>query len=100
MTDITFINSEAPVPLAVTSYGSIYPLTACCHAVGKGWTDDGGGVVCKGCFEWVSDLYGDCWKVDEERGWNTYRELLTDTGCTVAKADEIVAYARQRLAAN
>jgi hypothetical protein len=96
--DTQIIAAECPVPVVLSSWG-IYPLTPCCRACAKGWTDDGGGVVCKGCFEWVDDLFGTCWEPDEEYGWLWYQEMLQIAGETPAKATEIAAHVREKVLA-
>ena len=90
------ICAEAPIALYVSEI-MIAPLTPCCQGSGKG-SDDG--IVCRACYEYVNPLFGDCWDLADEQGWATYHTLLLDeAGCSVAKADELVAYAKEKAAA-
>lgn len=89
------ICAEAPIALVVTEI-MIAPLTPCCQASGKGCD---GYIGCRACYNEVSPFFGDCWDLADDRGWDTYRCLLQDEGVSAAKADEIVAYAKEKAAA-
>lgn len=93
---MTVINAEAPVALGAEVFDNgktlVWPLTVCCAASAKGSCD---GVVCRKCYELIDDLFGDCWSPDEERGWATYRVLLSDQGCRDVEA--VVEHAKSKL---
>lgn len=93
---MTVINAEAPVALGVERYENgttlVWPLTTCCAASAKGSV---GGVVCRKCYELIDDRFGDCWTPDEERGWDTYRNLLSWEECRDVEA--VVAEAKSKL---
>lgn len=104
------ICAEAPIALVITDWGVIAPLTPCCRASGKGCD---GYIGCRACYREVSYGFGDCWKLDEERGWGTYFDLVaaeicadqldtdgrTDPAAANAKATELVAHAREKATA-
>lgn len=78
---MTVINAEAPVALVVSDHGTISPLTRCCAASAKGSiAGDYPCVVCRNCYEEIDDEYGDCWTLEDARGWDTYYMLLAYWG--------------------
>lgn len=70
------------------SYGTVYPLTPCCQASGKGTED---GVCCRACYDLVSDLYGSAEPTnDPRRTESMITHLVSEEGndgrgCTDAK---------------
>jgi len=110
------VMAEAPIALGWTVYpngeATVYPLTPCCGATGKGCD---GYTGCRSCYEEVSPLFGDCWRPDGANplaglgipgipadapatGWDTYKSLLRSYGrVDEAKAGELVAEARRQL---
>ena len=97
MSDQSIICAESPIPLVVQPWGMISPLTVCCQAAATG---SGGGICCKACWEYVDASFGDCWTLEETRGWLTYYQLLVDyAGSDPAHAYEIVEYAKEKAAA-
>lgn len=108
MSEYQTVGAESPVPVVIADWG-VYPLTACCKATGKGWMDDdgSGGVVCRKCFEWVSDYYGMSWMPGDNIGWAWYAELVLDEVWDLnatseqnrAKVAEVVAHVREKVEA-
>jgi hypothetical protein len=112
MADI--IMAEAPVALGYERYAdhvTVYPLTVCCRATGKGCD---GYVGCRSCYAEVDPSYGSCWEADGRDpllrhgskwasptydGWAMYRRLVMDEGVDDDKADELVAEAKRQAAA-
>jgi hypothetical protein len=94
--DVQIVAAEAPIALVVAEWG-IYPLTPCCQASAKVFTATGEGrVVCRACYKEIHPLFGACWLPDDEQGWGWYKQLLMIADGD-HNADEIVAYARDKV---
>lgn len=73
----TCTSTSARVAYDATS-GTVYLLTACCAASGKGGQSPTG-VVCRACYQPVPGVHGDCATLDEATAWVT--RVMTTLAC-------------------
>jgi hypothetical protein len=102
----------AEAPVAIGYYRgdrdgrlTLYPLTTCCAASGKG-SETETGVCCRSCYRTVDSAYGGFWHVDDSPEmlgkfniagtWADYTNLLVAEGVSPSKADELTTEAKRQ----